>query len=168
MEIVHNSTGNKKAAEQEEQKLYEILVKLPGPKKEMNLTKDQRKWWYWFGREFLTSKQITKLDLMHLQNAAVSMDARSKMIAKINKLNNNDPDGTAGHVQVFKNKTTNVSGYQTMYEKATKQLDDVSAHFGLSIKDRQKLKPASADPKQLSIWDVVMQKLEGNNLNQAN
>lgn len=161
LEVVHSSIGNvKKDTVSAEKHLYDILVKLPGPKKEMNLSKDQTKWWYWFGKEFLKTDQFTQLDLLHLQNAAVSMDARSKMIAKINKLNNADPDGTAGHVQVFKNNTTNVTGYQTMYEKATKQLDEVSAHFGLSIKDRQKMKVTETDNGQLSLFDKVLSELK--------
>ncbi|MFD0763002.1 P27 family phage terminase small subunit [Lutibacter aestuarii] len=162
MEIVHSSSGSvKKDATLEEKQLYEILEKLPSPKNEMNLTKDQRKWWYWFGKQFLTTKQFTQLDLMHLQTAAVSMDKRSKIIAKINKLNLLDKeDGVAGWVQVFENKTNNVTGYSTVYKQATEELDKVSAHFGLSIKDRQKLKVTEADNGQLSLWDKVLEQLK--------
>lgn len=162
MKVVHNSSGiEKKETTSEEKQLYDILEKLPAPKKEMNLTKDQRKLWYWFGKQFLTTKQLMQLDLIHLQNAAISLDARNKMIKQINRLNDEDTkNGTAGWVQVFSNKTTNVSGYQTMYEKATKQLDDVSSHFGLSIKDRQKLKVENVDDGQLSLWDKVLDQLK--------
>jgi hypothetical protein len=159
LKIVHKSSGEiKQNKSADETALYEILQKLPAPKKEFNLTKDQKKWWFWFGREFLTTKQLTTGDLIHLQNAAVSMDARNKMLLKINTLNENDVDGTAGWVQVFANKTNNVSGYQTMYEKATKQLEDVSAHFGLSFKDRNKLKMPTGDPAQLDFFESFINK----------
>ena len=160
MKVVHNNSETTKLTETTaaEKSLYEVLEKLPTPKKEFNLTKDQKKLWYWFGYEFLATRQLTTLDLMHLQNAAVSLDARNKMIAKINELNIKDPDGTAGWVQVFANRTTNVSGYQTMYEKATKQLDEVSAHFGLSFKDRHKLnEKQTSDPNQLSMFEMFYQ-----------
>lgn len=157
LEVVHKSIGEIKGTSSlEEKKLYEILEKLPTPKKEFNLTKDQKKCWYWFGKEFLATKQLTELDLNHLVNAAISMDARNKMILKINLLNELDPDGTAGWVQVFQNKTTNVSGYQTMYEKATKQLEDISAHFGLSFRDRNKLKMPAGESGQLDMFDEWM------------
>lgn len=159
MKIVHKSSGEIPLEVSNEDKgLYEILHKLPAPKKEMNLTKDQKKLWYWFGREFLSTRQFTTLDLIHLQNAAVSMDARNKMLVKINFENAKDEYGTAGWVQVFSNKTTNVSGYQTMYEKATKQLEDVSAHFGLSFKDRFKLKAPTTDPAQFDMFEHFLNK----------
>lgn len=137
--------------------LYKILSKLPSPKKEFNLTKDQRKCWYWIGKEFISTKKITLIDLIHLQNIAVMMDARNKILQHINKLNDADKEnGTAGWVQIFKNKTSNVSGFQTMYEKATKQLDDASAHFGLSIRDRKKLSlNEKEDPNQLNFLEAL-------------
>lgn len=141
MKVVHSGSGGpvEKPLTEAEQKLYKVLEELPKPTASMKLTTSQKKWWYWFGVEFLQTKQLTQLDLIHLQNAAVSMDARCKMIEKINKENKADADGVRGWVQKFASGATNVTGYQTMYEKATKQLDEVSAHFGLSIRDRQKI-----------------------------
>lgn len=161
MKVVHKSVGEIKEPEQysENNLLYGVLEKLPQPKKEFNLTKDQKKWWLWFGKEFLTTKQFTQSDLIHLQNAAISLDARNKMIKQINRLNEEDEkNGTAGWVQVFANKTTNVSGYQTMYEKATKQLEDVSSHFGMSFKDRKKLAMEPANSGQLDLFDAFINK----------
>ena len=158
LEVVHKSTGEIKSnSTAEEKTLYEVLEKLPSPKKEFNLTKDQVKCWYWFGKEFLATRQFSQVDLIHLQNAAMSMDARNKIIKVINAKNIADTEnGTAGWVQVFQNKTTNVSGYQTMYEKATKQLDDVSAHFGLSFKDRAKLKMPEGNNGQLDVFEEYL------------
>ena len=56
----------------------------------------------------------------------------------------------------FPNGTNNVSGYQSSYDKATKQLDDVSAYFGLSFSHRQKINnPVSGDPGQLDILTEI-------------
>lgn len=155
--IAHKSLGDIK--HQEEKTLYEVLKKLPIPKKEFNLSKDQRKWWYWFGREFVSTKQIAQVDLIHLHTAAIWLDARNKCMAKINALNLEDPDGVKGWVQRFSNNTNNITGYVTMIEKSTKHLNEVSAHFGLSIRDRQKLNVEEIDNTQLSLFESVMNKL---------
>jgi len=149
--VAHKASGPIQT--QEEQRLYEIILKLPSPKKEFNLTKSQKKWWYWFGKEFVKTKQISLLDLPHLQKAAFWMDARCQALEQISTL------GYAGLVQTFKSKATNVTGHVTIIEKADKHLDDVSAHFGLSVKDRQKLKVQTTDTKQLSLFENLMQKL---------
>lgn len=150
MEIVHNSTGNKKAAEQEEQKLYEILSELPKPETKFGLTASQKYWWFWFGKEFVKTNQFSKLDLVHLQTAAIWLDARNNCLKKINKLNRKDPDKVKGWVQTFANGANNVTGYVSILEKAGKHIDTVSAHFGLSIKDRQKLDTAETNEKQMN------------------
>ena len=156
LEIKHNGIGKVKSLSPDEKKLYDILAKLPTPKRDFNLTKDQRKWWYWFGKEFLSTKKLVEGDLLHLQNAAFSMDQRNKIIAKINKLNSKDVDGVAGWVQTFKNGASNISAYQTSYDKATKQLNDVSEYFGLSFAHRQKINnPGSNNNGQLSLLDQI-------------
>ena len=160
LEIAHNSKGKSKSLSKEEKKLYDILVKLPSPKKDFNLTKDQRKWWYWFGKEFLSTRRLVEGDLLHLQNAAFCLDQRNKIIAKINELNEKDPDGVAGWVQTFPNGSNNVTGYQTSYDKATKQLNDISEYFGLSFVHRQKINdPTSGDPNQTRLWEEVAKKI---------
>ena len=166
MKIKHiNESGvkNPNPEIEEENNFYESLKKIPAPKKEFNLTADQRKWWYWFGHEFVSTRKFVQLDLIHLQNAAVSLDERNKILKKINKLNEEDPDGVAGWVQTFKNNTTNVTGYVTIYEKATKRLEEVSAHFGLSFSDRKKLtkKDSGVDPNQTNLFEEVLKKLHG-------
>lgn len=162
MKVVHQNTEPKQVSVEENSSLYEILKELPKPETSLKLSASQKRWWYWFGVEFISTNQFSKMDLMHLQNAAVSMDARCKLIKKINDLNKADEDGVAGWVQVFPSKATNVTGYQTMYEKATKQLDDVSAHFGLSIKDRNKIKAVEGpNDNQLNLFDEMYKKLHG-------
>lgn len=157
LKVAHKSTGEIKT--KEEQKLYDVLKKLPSPKKRFNLSKDQIYWWYWFGKEFLSTNQLCQLDLIHLQDAAIWLDARNKNLQKINKLNEQDPDGVRGWVQTFKNETNNITGYVTMLKKASEQLDKVSAHFGLSVKDRQKLKPVESTG-QLSLFENVLTALQ--------
>lgn len=165
MKVTHNKFGKQvkliqKENSEQKNKIYSALEKLPRPKKEFNLTADQRKWWYWFGYEFVKTRNFSKLDLVHLQNAAISLDQRNKIILKINKLNQEDPDGVAGWVQSFKNNTSNITGYQTSYDKATKQLDEISRHFGLSFSDRKKLgENNSEDPNQTSLFDEVLNKI---------
>lgn len=162
LKIAHKNDGFIKLNSSEESQLYEALKKLPRPLKEFNLSKDQTIAWYWFGKEFLKTHIFSKLDLIHLQEAAFWLDARNKNIAKINNLNMNDPDGVRGYVQVFQNNTNNVTGYLTAVEKADKHLADISEHFGLSFKDRQKLKGQGAtDPNQLDMFSnfLEMQKV---------
>lgn len=151
LSVVHKSDGE--IVTPEEKILYDVLKKLPSPKKQFNLSLEQRKWWYWFGREFISTKQITELDLIHLQKAAFWMDARCKAYEKINEL------GYAGLVQKFQSGATNVTGHISIIEKADKNLDDVSAHFGLSIRDRQKLKVENQNTGQLSLFETIAKKL---------
>ena len=151
LNVVHKADGP--IATPDEKKLYEILLKLPSPKKEFNLTKAQRKWWYWFGKEFIQTKQISLLDLSHLQKAAFWMDARCQAYAEVTEL------GYKGLVQRFPSGATNITGHVSIIEKADKNLDDVSSHFGLSLRDRQKLKTTDTDNNQLSLFETVMNKL---------
>lgn len=134
-----------------DENLYEILNSLPEPDVKMKLSSTQKYWWYFFGKEFLTTKQLTKLDLIHLQSAAFWMDARCQAYFKIKAA------GYEGLVQTFKSGATNVTGHVTIIEKADKRLDEISAHFGLSIKDRSKLNVEKPDDNQLSLFEQFMQ-----------
>jgi len=156
LEVKHNGIGKVKSLSPDQKKLYDILLKLPRPPREFNLTKDQKKWWSWFAKEFLSTKKMVQGDLIHLQNAAFSLDQRNKIIAKINKINSADVDGVEGWVQTFPNGTNNVSGYQSSYDKATKQLNDISEYFGLSFAHRQKINnPAAGGNGQLNLLDEI-------------
>ena len=160
MQVVHSSSGVTKEVNQEEKQLYNILSELPKPETKFGLTAAQKYWWYWFGNEFVQTKQVSKVDLIHLQNAAIWLDARNSCLKMINKLNRNDPNKVKGWVQTFANGANNITGYVSILEKADKHLDNVSAHFGLSIKDRQKLKPVEVDSGQLSLWEKVISELK--------
>ena len=136
----------------ENTELYEVLKKLPGPKKEMNLTRDQKKWWIWFGKEFLKTKQISQLDLVHLQRAAFWMDARCKAYKVIE-----EKGYQGGMVQTYSTGATQIAPHLTVVEKADKNLDEISAHFGMSIKDRSKLKTNKppVDDGQLDFFEEL-------------
>ena len=149
--VAHKSSGTIQT--REEKKLYKILLKLPSPKKEFNLTKSQKKWWYWFGNEFIKTRQVSLLDLTHLQKAAFWMDARCLAFQEISDL------GYKGLVQKFTSGATNITGHVSIIEKADKHLEDVSSHFGLSLKDRQKLKVETTDASQLSLFENLVKKL---------
>ncbi|WP_370214820.1 hypothetical protein [Mesoflavibacter profundi] len=150
--IAHKSDGHVEDS-QSEQPLYEILKGLPKPEARFKLNAAQKKWWYWFGYEFIKTKQISELDLIHLQKASFWMDARCQAMFQIHK------EGYDGLVQTFKSGATNVTGHVSIIEKADKHLDEVSAHFGLSIKDRMKIKTDVQPDNQLSLFDKVVQKL---------
>ena len=134
-----------------ESSLYETLKELPKPDSKMKLSASQKYWWFYFGLEFVKTNQFSKLDLTHLQKAAFWMDARCKAIHFANK-----GGYIGGLVQVFASGATNVSAHVSMIEKADKHLDEVSSHFGLSIKDRQKLKVKEVDDKQLSLFEKFL------------
>tara|TARA_R110001632_G_scaffold137804_2_gene253444 strand:+ start:25256 stop:25732 length:477 start_codon:yes stop_codon:yes gene_type:complete len=158
MKVVHQNEEIKKPdlESAEASSLYEILKELPKPETSMKLNAAQKKWWYWFGHEFVATKQFSKVDLMHLQQAAFWMDARCKAIAEINK------KGYKGLVQTFTTGANNVTGHVSIIEKADKHLDAVSAHFGLSIKDRNKIKAVDGPgDNQLNLFDEMMKKLHG-------
>jgi phage terminase small subunit len=159
MEVVHNKpTGNNENENRqvEKEKLYEVLENLPKPMVQMKLSRSQKKWWYWFGYEFVSTKQFTKLDLTHLQKAAFWMDARCQAVEQINQ-----KGYKGGLVQYFASGASNVSAHISILEKADKHLDEVSAHFGLSIKDRQKLKVEEIADNQLSLFEQFAERIYG-------
>jgi len=137
----------------EEKKLYDVLKELPRPSAQFKLSARQKYWWYYFGNEFLKTKQLSLLDLTHLQKASFWMDARAQAYKEIQKL------GYKGLVQKFDSGATNITGHVSIVEKADKHLDEVSAHFGLSIRDRQKLKVEDVDNNQLSLFESLAKKL---------
>lgn len=140
------------------QELYEILEQLPKPPSQANLTSDQQFWWYWFGNMLVKTKKFANADLPHLQRAAYWLDTRCKAI-KIQSIKNEKagPDSMPGHVQVYSSGASNVSPYVTLIEKADKALNEISSHFGLSIRDRNKLsKPEEVDPGQTSLFDEFL------------
>lgn len=153
---VHKGDGVEKP---ESSELYDIISKLPKPDVKFKLTTSQKYWWYWFGNEFVKTEQVSKLDLMHLQDAAVAMDIKCKLIKIINDKNRKSESGIGGIVQKFTSGATNITGYQSALKDQIKILDEVSAHFGLSIKDRQKLKVEKPNDNQLSLFETLAQKL---------
>ncbi len=157
LSVAHKASGPVET--KTDQPLYEILKSLPKPDAKFKLSASQKKWWYYFGYELVKTRQIVQLDLVHLQNAAVSMDARSRLVNIINQLNQDSENGVGGWVQEYSSGATALTAYQNMYDKATKQLNDVSAHFGLSLKDRSKLNKLEEDSGQLGLFDQVYKKL---------
>lgn len=154
MKIVHKNDESVVEADSE---MYDILRKVPRAKKVMNLTDSQKKWWVWFAVEFVKTKMVSELDLIHLQKAAFWMDARCQAYAAIS-----EKGYVGGLVQNFKNGASNISAHVSIVEKSDKHLDEVSSHFGLSIKDRKKLnvdKPV--DDSQLSLFEKIQQTLNG-------
>ena len=86
MDIVHKNSEskNRDAKQNEVSALYEILEKLPKPEVTMRLSASQKKWWYWFGLEFVKTNQFTKVDLMHLHDAAIYMDIKCLALKEAN------------------------------------------------------------------------------------
>lgn len=132
--------------------LYQILDKLPPPISKMNLSKDQKYWYNYFGQQLIDSKKLTKPDLIHLHRLAKSIDYYIQAENQISNLGYFD-----GLIQVFKGGATNVSGHVTIREKMIKEIDELSKHFGFSFKDRQKLKDNSnTNPAQTDLFDDFM------------
>ena len=145
---VHKGDGLVKKSNNDS--LYEILSILPAPDVKMKLSTSQKYWWYFFGNEFLKTKQITKPDLIHLQSASFWMDARCQAYYEIRK------KGYKGLVQTFVSGANNVTGHVSIIEKADKRLDEISAHFGLSIKEKKKLSVEKPDDGQLSLFEKFL------------
>lgn len=114
--------------------LYDILDKLPSPMVKFNLSKDQKFWYKYFGEQLVSSKKLTKPDLVHLHRLATTIDF---YIQAENEINSRGFHG--GLIQTFATGATNVSGYVTIREKMIKDMDELSKHFGFSFKDRNKL-----------------------------
>ena len=162
MEIAHKGERKLRDLQDKEKVLYEVLNELPKPDAMLKLSASQKKFWYWFGVEFVKTKQFSKVDLMHLHSAAIWMDARCNALKKVNQLNRKDKYGIAGWVQKFSSGATNVTGYVSIMEKADKHLNDVSAHFGLSLRDRKKIGAVTEGNKgQLSMYEELFKQLHG-------
>lgn len=157
MKVIHSNQEKKTGIPEEEKSaLYDILKELPKPDAKMKLTASQKYWWYWFGAEFVKTKQFTALDLMHLQDAAVAMDMKCKLVKIINDKNRNSKDGVGGVVQRFPSGATNITGYQSALKDEIKILEKISAYFGLSFLDRKKLGEINnADDSQLSLFEQM-------------
>lgn len=142
--------------------LYDVLESLPKPETSMKLTASQKRWWYWFGYEFVKTNQFSKVDLIFLQDAAFAMDMKCKLIALINQENKKSASGVGGVVQKFASGATNITGYQSALKDQIKILNEISAHFGLSIKDRKKLgATTSVSDNQLSLFEQMKEMIHG-------
>ena len=87
---------------------------------------------------------------------------KCKLINLINTENKKSASGVGGIVQKFTSGATNITGYQSALKDQIKILSDVSAHFGLSIKDRNKIKAVETSTGgQLDLFEEVMKKLHG-------
>jgi len=143
--------------EKQKKELYEMLKSVPHPSGRFNLTTSQKYWWYWFGKEIIKTGKFASLDQIHLQKAAIWMDAKNNVLKEINRRNLLDKNGIDGWVQRFSTGATNITGYVSIIEKADKHLDEISAHFGLSIRDRNKFKEApNGDPDQMSMFEEFL------------
>ena len=166
MKVVHQNGDQKKDASknaEEISSLYEILKELPKPEPGMKLNAAQKKWWYWFGYEFVSTNQFSKVDLIHLQDAAVAMDMKCKLISFINEENKKSITGIGGVVQKFPSGATNITGYQSALKDQVKVLESISSHFGMSARDRSKIKAVDngVPSNQISLLDQIDAMLNG-------
>ena len=125
--------------ENEKRGLYEMMEVLPPPPRHIQLTQGQIMWWYWMGKLLVKTNNFAELDLIHLQAAAVALDARNKLYKAQNVLNEKSINGIGGLIQTYANGVQQIHAMQTAIEKQNKILNDISGHFGLSIRDRKKL-----------------------------
>jgi P27 family predicted phage terminase small subunit len=137
--------------------LYEILKKLPAPNSKFGLTKEQKYWYDYYGSQLVDTKKLTKPDLFHLHQLAVSVDryiqAEEWIAAK---------GFVGGVIQEFKGGATNISGYMTVREKMIKEINELSKHFGFSFKDRSKLQDQKENnPNQTDLFDQFLKASHG-------
>lgn len=137
--------------------LYEILKKLPAPVAKMKLSADQKYWYNYFGEQLIESQKLTKPDLLHLHRLATSVDY---YVQAENHIRKKGYEG--GLIQTFKSGATNVSAHFTMREKALKDIDELSKHFGFSFKDRSKIQePIKANEGQTSLFEAFLNSKHG-------
>ena len=145
----------------QKQELYQMLDDLPKPPIQFKLNASQKFWWRWVGEILIKSNNFAQLDLIHLQRAAYWLDVRSKMVAIQNHQTKNAKPNTApAYIQTFQSGAQQISVYSSLIEKADKALNEISSHFGLSIRDRNKLtSPPEIDPAQTDLFnDFLNQK----------
>lgn len=139
--------------EQQKKELYEMLDELPKPPVQASLTETQLVWWYWVGRLLVQTGKFAELDMIHLQNAAVQLDLRNKVISEINRRNEESTSGVGGLVMVHSTGARQIDPLVSQLASINKQLDNLSAHFGLSIKDRNRLSTKTeVDPNQTDLF----------------
>ena len=156
MELAHKDLNGR----EENKSLYDIEVSVPKIMARFQLSKNQRYWFKWFASEFVKTKRFSKLDQIHLQKAAFWLDARCEAFKIINE--ENKSGDLSGMVQKFKSGATNITGWMSIVKDADKSLDDISAHFGLSIRDRKKLSSdVSVDPDQYDMFADFNSKKHG-------
>lgn len=137
--------------------LYEILKKLPAPLVQLNLSKDQKFWYTYFGDQLIDSNKLTKPDLIHLHRLAKSVDYYIQAEKHIS-----DKGFHGGLIQTFKGGATNVSGYVTVRKEMLREIDELSKHFGFSFKDRQKIKEEKqGDGSQINLFEQFMNAKHG-------
>jgi phage terminase small subunit len=133
--------------------LYKILEQLPDPPAQANLSDGAKFWWYWLGKEFVATRKISNLDLTHLQSAAFWLDQRCQAIGEIKR-----KGYYGGTIQVFQSGAQNITGHMTVVKDADKALDNISSHFGLSLRDRKKLQVEDKDPDQMDLFAAFLNK----------
>lgn len=137
--------------------LYEILTKLPSPNGKFELTKDQEYWYKYYGQQLVDTKKLTKPDLFHLHQLAVSIDRYIQAEKFIQ-----EKGFIGGVIQEFKGGATNISGFMTVREKMVKEINELSKHFGFSFKDRSKLvEVKSTDPAQGDLFNDFLNAKHG-------
>jgi len=149
-----------KLEEKQKQKkeLYTMLTTLPKPPVQFKLSASQKYWWRWIGVTLVKTNNVAELDLLHLQRAAYWLDVRCRMIHIQNVKQKHATPGTApGLIQTFSSGAQQTSVYTQLIEKADKALGEISSHFGLSIRDRNKLAaPPEVDPAQTDLFNEFL------------
>ena len=143
--------------EKQKKELFEMLEELPKPPAQAALTESQLVWWYWVGNLLVQTGKFAELDMIHLQNAAVQLDLRNRIIKEINRQNESSSNGVGGLIQVHTTGARQIDPLASQLASINKSLDNISAHFGLSIKDRNKIKEVDhADPNQTDLFKEFM------------
>jgi P27 family predicted phage terminase small subunit len=150
MKIVNEDFKNTPEVKNQVGELPEFIDSLPVPPTYWNCVGRVKKIYREIGEQLLQTKKLQSFDKYALLMLAEALDEYLTMTDLIQVKEKKERG--SGYIQTFKNGTTNVTTEQVVREKAFKRILQVSAKFGLTIRDRMALNMKTVDSGQLDIF----------------
>ena len=145
MEIVGKGTGN------------DLLVELERPSGFLCAT--SKRYYKKLGKVLITAQVLKRIHLPTLEMLSTNCAQWEFAVKEINRKNKEKP-GT-GYVQVYQSKATNISTELVLKRDAEKAMRDNIAAFGMDPQSEKKLKAATVDPNQGSLFNEFNNKQHG-------